>query len=322
MLGEDIRKSRLAGGGFRCFQDDFCRREFRVTAQPLARGAFSWELEHFDFGQFQLTELACDPLEISHTHSDIREDGTSSYYVTLQLAGRSIVSQQGRNSSLGPGDYTIVDSRFPYKIKYDEPVRRVILRLPHDVLHRRLKFCGNPVAVRFHGNSGINAIFVNFIDTLLRERHAINKKHFDMLFGRVSDFLIASFESTDVQYAGLEKSTRQANQLGMIQNYIEGNISNPELSPKLIADAFNITDRYLHYLFKATGQTVANWIWQRRLERCQADLSNAGHSGRTISEICYAWGFNDSAHFSRKFKQHFGISPRSFRNSLTLPQRS
>ena len=30
---------------------------------------------------------------------------------------------------------------------------------------------------------------------------------------------------------------------------------------------------------------------------------------RTAAEIGYAWGFRSSAHFSRLFKQHYGITP-------------
>ncbi len=317
MLFEDVSSHRNARDRFRHFQDDFCRREFGVTAQPLTQGVFSWQSQHVNFGQFQLTELICDPLEISHSNIDVGSEESQSYFVTFQLSGRSIVSQQGRDSNLDPGDFSIVDSRFPYRIKYDEPVRRLILRLPRNSIYRRLKYCGNPVAMAFSGSSGMNAVFVNFIDTLLKEGNAISRHHFDMLFGRVSDFLIASFETSKSLDSGQTCSSRQDEQLAFIRDYIEANLSDPELSPAIIANAFKMTDRSLHYMFKSTEQTVGSWIWQRRLERIRDDLSNPKLAKRTISEICYAWGFNDSAHFSRKFKERFGISPRSYRNSLS-----
>ena len=33
----------------------------------------------------------------------------------------------------------------------------------------------------------------------------------------------------------------------------------------------------------------------------------------SISEICFRWGFNGSAHFSRAFKDRYGVSPRDYR---------
>lgn len=319
MRSESSTELGLSRDAFRYFHDDICRREFGVTGRPLTRKPFSWESRRFDFGRFQLTELICDPLEITHSHSDIRDEQNASYYVTFQRAGQAMVSQQGRNSTLDPGDFTIVDSCLPYKITYDQPVHRLILRLPRSTFHRRLKFCGNPMAMIFPGASGMNAVFVNFINTLLYERSAISDRHFDTLFNHVTDFLVASFESELDGSQSQSSGSRPADQLTRIQSYISNYVADPDLSPKAIAKAFGITDRYLHYLFKPTGSTVTSWIWQLRLEKCQEALSSVSHSKRSISEICYAWGFNDSAHFSRKFKAHFGVSPRDYRNAIRMP---
>jgi len=46
---------------------------------------------------------------------------------------------------------------------------------------------------------------------------------------------------------------------------------------------------------------------------------------RHVSEIAFAWGFNDLSHFGRVFREHFGMSPRDFRQSqlrLTSSQLS
>ena len=32
-----------------------------------------------------------------------------------------------------------------------------------------------------------------------------------------------------------------------------------------------------------------------------------------MSDIAFSWGFNDAAHFSRSFKEQYGMSPREFR---------
>ena len=40
---------------------------------------------------------------------------------------------------------------------------------------------------------------------------------------------------------------------------------------------------------------------------------DARQAGRGVSEIAFAWGFNDASHFSRAFKQRFGMSPKEYR---------
>ncbi|MFM0166441.1 helix-turn-helix domain-containing protein [Paraburkholderia sediminicola] len=34
---------------------------------------------------------------------------------------------------------------------------------------------------------------------------------------------------------------------------------------------------------------------------------------RTIAEVAYSWAFSDNTHFSRAFKQEYGMSPRDYR---------
>jgi AraC-like DNA-binding protein len=43
-------------------------------------------------------------------------------------------------------------------------------------------------------------------------------------------------------------------------------------------------------------------------------------NNKTISDIAYGKGFNDSAHFSRAFRGKFGISPSALRNIMREQQ--
>src|SRR5581483_2092631 len=88
----------------------------------------------------------------------------------------------------------------------------------------------------------------------------------------------------------------------------------PGLTPAQIAAATGISVRHLHRLFGDRGCTVAEWIWQQRLDRCRTDLYHSQASGRSITEIAFSWGFSDSAHFSRCFRKTFGLSPREFKS--------
>jgi AraC-like DNA-binding protein len=52
-------------------------------------------------------------------------------------------------------------------------------------------------------------------------------------------------------------------------------------------------------------------VWQVRLEHAYA-LLRANASGATsVQEIAWQSGFSTAAHFSRVFKQRFGVPPRS-----------
>jgi AraC-like DNA-binding protein len=46
-----------------------------------------------------------------------------------------------------------------------------------------------------------------------------------------------------------------------------------------------------------------------RLTRCRQALEDPLQDNRTVSEIAYGWGFSDMAHFGRRFKAMYDVSP-------------
>ena len=72
--------------------------------------------------------------------------------------------------------------------------------------------------------------------------------------------------------------------------------------------------RSLHRAFAADpAGSVSKHLWVRRLDRCAADLRDPTQVHRQVTDICFSWGFNSTSHFSRLFKEQFGVSPRDYR---------
>ncbi len=76
-----------------------------------------------------------------------------------------------------------------------------------------------------------------------------------------------------------------------------------------------MSTRYLYGLFADSGQTPMQWVIRRRLEHCRSDLSRDIAGQRTITEIAFAWGFEDLSHFGRAFKAAYGMTPRDWRRA-------
>lgn len=95
--------------------------------------------------------------------------------------------------------------------------------------------------------------------------------------------------------------------------YIEANLGSPTLSPGSIAAAHFISVRRVHAIFAEQDTTVSTVIRQRRLARARTDLLDPALATWTIAAIAARWGFVDGAHFSRVFKQAYGVSPSELR---------
>ena len=78
-----------------------------------------------------------------------------------------------------------------------------------------------------------------------------------------------------------------------------------------VAAAAIVSRATLYRLFKPLGG-VAEQIWQARLEKARAMLSDPTRAG-TLSSIAEACGFTTSQHFSQRFRDAFGFSPRNLR---------
>jgi AraC-like DNA-binding protein len=61
---------------------------------------------------------------------------------------------------------------------------------------------------------------------------------------------------------------------------------------------------------KQFNTTPGKWLLEKRLQHSMNLLSNLG---KTVSEAAFESGFENPSHFSRAFRQHFGIAPASLK---------
>jgi acetamidase/formamidase/AraC-like DNA-binding protein len=101
--------------------------------------------------------------------------------------------------------------------------------------------------------------------------------------------------------------------LHRIYEAIERRLGDPEITPARVAQMEGISERYLQKLFESTGDNFTHYLRERRLQQCWADLANPTEAHRSVSDIAFGGGFSDAAHFSRSFRDRFGLSPTAFR---------
>ncbi len=76
--------------------------------------------------------------------------------------------------------------------------------------------------------------------------------------------------------------------------------------PSDLAGLCQISLRTLERHFqKNYGVTVSLWLRELRLGKAYQGLQ----AGKTVKEVAYEQGYKQVSHFSREFKNHFGISP-------------
>jgi transcriptional regulator GlxA family with amidase domain len=86
-----------------------------------------------------------------------------------------------------------------------------------------------------------------------------------------------------------------------------------KLSGDEVARQCGLSVRHLNRLFAGEQTSLMHYVWERRLVRCHCALFDPVLRHRAISDIAFAAGFNDLAHFSRAYRARYGMSPRAAR---------
>jgi AraC-like DNA-binding protein len=90
-------------------------------------------------------------------------------------------------------------------------------------------------------------------------------------------------------------------------------LADPDLSPRLIAEALGVSVRTLYRAFgQQATSSVMGYVLERRLERARAELKS---TRLTVSEIAARWHFADSSHFVKAYKKRFGETPTAGRRN-------
>lgn len=94
---------------------------------------------------------------------------------------------------------------------------------------------------------------------------------------------------------------------------IDANLAG-NLSLRTLSDALNISSSYLSTIFKKeTGQTLTDFIAQRRVDKAMELLRTTRLQVQTVAQHC---GIVDVHYFSKIFKKVTGMTPKAYRDTL------
>jgi AraC-like DNA-binding protein len=83
--------------------------------------------------------------------------------------------------------------------------------------------------------------------------------------------------------------------------------------PTKLAAELGVSKRYLYALFAETESSVCDELMDLRLSRARSYLTDPRYDAKTIAEIAFLVGFATPSHFSRCFRQRFGLTPSTCR---------
>jgi AraC-like DNA-binding protein len=238
--------------------------------------------------------------------------GDSEYLkIVAPWQGVAVVEQFGRKVSVRPGHWAIYDTSRSYEVANPEYSQHLILMLPRQQLADRSLPLDQLMGRQVGGSLGISRLALEAMRSAYLELPNMSS----VAARGTGDLLLQLVHLSLLDLAGRELGlAEQEGFLDRVRMYVEQQLRNPSLSIDHIATALHCSKRHLHKAFSAEPETLGVYILRKRIEACQRDLKSPELRHLSLTEIAFSWGFNHSAHFSRAFREHAGMSPSAFRN--------
>ncbi len=282
-----------------------------LMARTADVDGFRGQLRARALDRMSIVEVTATSHEVHRTPALIAQAHERYFKLNLQLEGTGLLIQDNREAVLRPGDLAIYDTNRPYTLTFAEQARMMVVMFPCDALSLPADFVGQLAAVRMAGSTGLSGIVGQFIRQLSENLDVLDGPSGSRLAANALD-LVSTMLHAEMDMTP-DRMKPQALLAVSVREYIEANLADPLLSPASIAAAHFISTRHLHNVFHESGTTVASWIRSQRLEGARRDLRDPLHAAQPVGAVAARWGFLDAAHFSRTFRDAFGVSPSDWR---------
>lgn len=287
----------------------FVRLGVERTGEPA--GGFRAGVTVQGLGGLQLATIDSQPHAVFRSPTMIRRSPEDDFMVNLAIRGPARVAQGGREAVLRPGDFTVHDSARPCRIECPEAFKLMVLKVPRDLFASHCRLPPGATATAISGDRGAGALFASVLRGLPARTRGDPPEVAAQAGINVLE-LLATVVSDLAGGVGPGAVPREA-QLLRARRFITDHLGDPDLSPATVAGALGLSVRYLHLIFAEEHTSPFRWMQERRLERAAGLLADPGQAGRTITGIAFGVGFKDSSHFSRAFKDRYGMGPRDYR---------
>jgi AraC-like DNA-binding protein len=231
--------------------------------------------------------------------------------LVLVITGECRLSQSDRTVAISRGCFGICDYGKPLTLHASEDHDILLVACPRGVLYRGATTIDAVLGRSFGDVASVGTVAASY----LRRLPELLDEHRRPTKARLADVAIDLIAMAMSESAPAQPSVSWARteMLGRIKSYVLDRLTTTGLKTQDVASALNISSRYLHSLFSDEGTTFATWLWRQRLEACRAKIESSASVDQSIGDIAVEFGFSNFSHFSKRFKEAYGMAARDMR---------
>jgi AraC-like DNA-binding protein len=276
--------------------DDGEQLGHRMTGWPLAGGA-------------RIIDVEGSGLRVAREKKHVRASAPERLCLSVQFRGEGRSEHRGLVALTPPGHLNLVDCTSESVYLWTGPAARRICVIDYSTL-------GLPVDVV---RAAVGRLTASPLHDLVRSHlRALQPRHEDlrataagMALAAGSVELIRALITTAAEPAMAREADVHDILRASVADFIERHHSDAKLNAETIARAHHISVRHLYAVWSVNSVPLREWIIRTRLERARRELATSAST--PVSAVSGRCGFADVTHFSRRFRDAYGMSPNEWR---------
>jgi AraC-like DNA-binding protein len=278
-----------------------------MTARLGKSEDFEAAMVHRGVADLALNEVNAPPHAMSRTRSDLARSGAEFAFLNLDSSSRVRSRQFGMVIDVAPGQLLLTRSDSVSELEQLDDVRLLSLAVPLALVQREVNM--DDAAPRVLAHSAAVSLLTSQMRALATWQQDLGSYESSLLADALLGTVRAALSTGKAARPALE---RQPLPGAALKQLMERHYADPGVSAVHAACQLGMSVRTLHASLARGGRTFGACLLQYRLERAHAMLKVAS-AQVAIGDVAARCGFASAAHFARRFRQYYGISPGTLR---------
>ena len=283
-----------------------------LKIEPANAESFDATVRYGVLGFAGIAKVCSTPTHVHCNEEHVSKITRRRFSVNLRAKGSVLLNHYGHELALEEDDFVLTDNTCPSQLTICEPGESIIMAFPDTVLKSIIPYPEQLCGQKMSGHQGFGRMVSSMMRSIWDQlEEGVSEEATPSICKHFLDVLTTSYaltHRTDVDGSAITNARRMR-----IKRFIDAHLRDPDLTAGAVAEAFKISPRYLRMIFAKENESVSSYILRRRLEECAREMRSTLSRCRTITEIAFGWGFNGAPHFTRSFRDHFGITPKEYR---------
>ncbi len=268
--------------------------------------------------RLHFAHVAANAHVIERSSAHIRSAPADSVVLYFALFGDSFFYHKDGVRTLGPGSVLVYDSDRPFMRGFAKGLKELVLMVPRnsfaEISDGELPASGEPHVLNFGKSTKANDFATLIADNMSKALSNPADEPLTETEDHIFDLLRGIFASTS--------ASSLSSQFRIALAFIDRHLRNPDLSASMISLAIGVSERQLSRVFSSQNRGIVNVVLDKRLDLARRLLMSTTRDQMTVNDVSQHCGFNSHAHFSRVFRNRFGLTPSEARTGPSVGTRS